>query len=315
MNELALFSGIGGISAGLKTAIPELRTVCHVEIDPYAVGVLVSRMESGDLDPAPVWDDITTFDGKPWRGVVDIISGGFPCQDISFAGKGAGLAGKRSGLWYEYVRVIREVRPRFVFVENVAALLVRGLDDVLGTLASLGYDASWHCISAASVGAPHRRDRVFIVAYANDAGSRASRRGADKYRSQEVERRGEQSQSRIGGFSTELADTNGIGAQRLFTSDTHTEEREESGKRSTRSQSDGSTKRQTKPRLGRKSYGVSSWMDTAWPARPKEDQHDWEAPRTTTQIKWRAERLHALGNAVVPQAVAFAAGKIINQLS
>jgi DNA (cytosine-5)-methyltransferase 1 len=96
---------------------------------------------------------------------IDVICGGFPCQDISVAGKGAGMDGARSGLWSEYARIIGEVRPRYVIVENVAALLGRGLERVLGDLAALGYDAEWHCIPASAVGAPHRRDRLWIVAY------------------------------------------------------------------------------------------------------------------------------------------------------
>ena len=117
------------------------------------------------------------------RGI-DLICGGFPCQDISFAGKGAGLAGERSGLWSEYARIIGEIRPRYVIVENVAALLGRGLDRVLGDLAALGYDAEWHCIPASAVGAPHRRDRIWIVAYADSgelrqqSGRRNGSRGA-----------------------------------------------------------------------------------------------------------------------------------------
>ena len=134
----------------------------QVEIDDYARRVLAKHWPD-----VPRWDDVRTFppdDGRDWS--VDVICGGFPCQDVSFAGKGAGLAGKRSGLWFEFARVVRELRPRYVLVENVAALLVRGLDAVLGTLASDGYDAEWACIPASSVGAPHQRDRVFIVAHA-----------------------------------------------------------------------------------------------------------------------------------------------------
>ena len=109
---------------------------------------------------------------------IDLICGGFPCQDISVAGKGAGIGGSRSGLWTEYARIIGEVRPRYVIVENVAALLDRGLERVLGDLAALGYDAEWHCIPASAVGAPHRRDRVWIVAYAHHATNHRRNRAA-----------------------------------------------------------------------------------------------------------------------------------------
>jgi DNA (cytosine-5)-methyltransferase 1 len=114
--------------------------------------------------PFPIWDDVRTFDGRPWHGHIDVISGGFPCQDISAAGKGAGLAGERSGLWSEYVRIIRDVEPRFVFVENSPALTLRGFGEVLGDLASLGFDARWGVFSAADAGARHRRERIWILA-------------------------------------------------------------------------------------------------------------------------------------------------------
>lgn len=135
----------------------------QVEIDPYCQRVLAKHWPDVRRH-----DDVRTFPPAGDWGV-DVICGGFPCQDISYAGGGAGLAGERSGLFYEVVRVVREVGPRFVVLENVAALLTRGLDQVLGTLASVGFDAEWHCIPAASVGAPHIRDRVFIVGARNSA--------------------------------------------------------------------------------------------------------------------------------------------------
>lgn len=154
----SLFAGIGGMDLGLERA--GMQCKWQVEIDPYARKVLAKHWPDVRRH-----DDVRTFpvdDGTDWS--VDLIAGGFPCQDISYAGKGAGLQGERSGLWYEFARIIRDVRPRFVLVENVAALLVRGLDDVLGTLASLGYDAEWSSVSACEMGAPHMRQRVFIVA-------------------------------------------------------------------------------------------------------------------------------------------------------
>ena len=114
-------------------------------------------------------NETRTWQPEP-SGQIDVICGGFPCQDISTAGKGAGIEGSRSGLWSEYARLIGEIQPRFVIVENVSALLGRGLERVLGDLAALGYDAEWHCIPASYVGAPHRRDRVWIVAYPNSGG-------------------------------------------------------------------------------------------------------------------------------------------------
>lgn len=162
MNELALFAGAGGGILGGH--LLGWRTVCAVEYAAYPASVLLARQNDGVLPPFPVWDDVRTFDGRPWRGVVDVISGGFPCQDISSAGKGAGIDGARSGLWREMARIVGEVRPRFVFVENSPLLVSRGLAVVIGDLAALGYDARWMCLSAGECGANHERDRLWIVA-------------------------------------------------------------------------------------------------------------------------------------------------------
>ena len=165
MNELALFAGAGGGILGGH--LLGWRTVCAVEWDAYAASVLVARQNDGTLPPFPIWDDVQTFDGRPWQGRVDVVSGGFPCQDISVAGKGAGINGERSGMWKHMARIIREVQPRFVFVENSPALTSRGLGIVLGDLAALGYDAKWCVLGASDVGAPHRRKRIWVLADAD----------------------------------------------------------------------------------------------------------------------------------------------------
>lgn len=162
MNELGLFAGAGGGLLG--SALLGWDTVCAVEIDPYCQRILAQRQRDGYLRPFPIWDDIRTFDGRPWRGGIDVVSGGFPCQDISSAGRGAGLAGARSGLWFEMLRVIGEVRPAYVFAENSPMLRTRGLDIVLQGLAGLGFDVAWGVLGAWHVGAPHRRNRMWIVA-------------------------------------------------------------------------------------------------------------------------------------------------------
>ena len=154
------------------------QTVCAVELEPYAAAVLCARQNDGVLPPFPIWDDVRSFDGNPWKGRVDIISGGFPCQDISCAGKGAGIDGARSGLWREFARIISEVRPRLVFVENSNQLIKRGLARVLGDLAAIGYDAEWEIMGADDVGAPHRRKRLWLLGVdrnANGSGERQIR--------------------------------------------------------------------------------------------------------------------------------------------
>jgi DNA (cytosine-5)-methyltransferase 1 len=153
----SLFAGIGGFDLGFERA--GMRTVWFCEQDPFCQRVLARHWPG-----VPVFPDVRALDGAA-AGRVDVLCGGFPCQDLSVAGRGAGLDGERSGLWGEYARLIRDLRPRYVVVENVAALLARGMGRVLGDLAACGYDAEWDCIPASAVGAPHRRDRVWLVAY------------------------------------------------------------------------------------------------------------------------------------------------------
>lgn len=162
MRELHLFAGAGGgILGGMLLGHTP---VCAVEIEPYCRKVLLQRQRDGLLPRFPIWDDVRTYRGSEWQGKVDLICGGFPCQDISAAGKGAGITGSRSGLWSEFARIIREVRPRYAFIENSPNLTSRGLDVVLSDLASLGFDAEWGVVSAADTGAPHQRDRIWILA-------------------------------------------------------------------------------------------------------------------------------------------------------
>ena len=162
LRVLDLFSGIGGFSLGLERT-GGFETVAFCEINPFARRVLAKHWPE-----VPCFDDVRALnrDALSERGIaVDVICGGFPCQDISLAGKGAGIDGARSGLWSEFSRLIGELRPSYVIVENVAALLGRGLDRVLGDLAALRYDAEWHCIPASAVGLYHDRDRLWVVAY------------------------------------------------------------------------------------------------------------------------------------------------------
>ena len=164
MNELHLFAGAGGgILGGMLCGH---RPVCAVEIEPYARRVLLQRQRDGVLPWFPIWDDVTTFDGTPWNGIAQIVCGGFPCQDISSAGNGQGITGERSGLWSEMARIIHEVGPKYVIVENSPMLTLRGLGVVLGDLAEMGYDARWGVLGSCDAGLPTKRDRLWIVASA-----------------------------------------------------------------------------------------------------------------------------------------------------
>jgi len=295
MNELALFAGAGGGILGGQ--LLGWRTVCAVEIETYPASVLLAKQNEGLLPPFPIWDDICTFDGKPWRGIVDVVSGGFPCQDISAAGKGKGIEGERSGLWVEMARVIDEVRPRFAFVENSPVLTSRGLGRVLGDLASMGFDARWGVLGAADVGAPHKRDRIWIVAHANSSerhpGIEHPRREKGLHPGQcskapgfmanhnspwKLQQKGhEQKQrGRTGNTSKEIPDTNSISIKRIKPGIAHAQKRAIKSKRSNRSFGDGVRWWAIEPNVGRVADGVAA----------------------------RVDRIKALGNGQVPQCAA-----------
>ena len=162
---LDLFSGIGGAALALRNYV---RPIAYCEIDPYCQTVLLSRQAAGDIPVAPIWDDVSTLARHHITVAVDIVTGGFPCQDISVAGSGAGLEGKRSGLFFQVCRLIDELAPSFLFLENVPAIRTRGAERVGKELASRGYDCRWTCLSAAEVGAPHKRDRWWMLAAHSD---------------------------------------------------------------------------------------------------------------------------------------------------
>jgi DNA (cytosine-5)-methyltransferase 1 len=264
---LDLFSGIGGFSLGLERA--GMRTVAFCEIDPYCRAVL--RKHWPDVPCFSDVRDLHAYDVGP----VDVICGGFPCQDISVAGKGAGLDGARSGLWSEYRRLIEECRPSWVVIENVVALRARGLDQVLGEISALGYDAEWHCIPAAAIGAPHRRDRIWIVAYPGC--QRCERReGSAQWDQPDGTPAGRQEghsrplDGREGGCPRAVADADSARlAQRL---------RQEIERRAVRQEGDASPE--------------GCW----WNVEP-------DVGRVANGIPARVDRIRALGNAVVPQIV------------
>jgi DNA (cytosine-5)-methyltransferase 1 len=194
----SLFAGIGGFEFAAQQIGWE--TAWYSEIDPYACAVMKKNFPH-----IPNLGDIQKINGKSIEQV-DILVGGFPCQDVSYAGKGAGLAGKRSGLWKEYARLIGELKPRYVVAENVTALRTRGLDTVLKDLSAVGYDAEWHCIPAGSVGAPHRRDRIWVLAYPNsdiDFNSQ-SRINAEESRLESEQRQEINTSRELGGTSSSV---------------------------------------------------------------------------------------------------------------
>ena len=210
MNELSLFSGCGGgILAGRLLG---WRTVCAVEHVAYRQDVLLARQRDV-LEPFPVWDDITTFDARPWRGRCDIVSGGFPCQDVStIKKKPKGIKGEQSGLWEEMLRVVTEAEPPFVFIENSPMLRTRGLEQVLEGLASIGYDAEWCCLGGADapIHAPHKRTRMWILAYRQGFGRTW---GADHGTEDNRALHGGQERSEVG---RQLEDDGGVSWEKLW---------------------------------------------------------------------------------------------------
>ena len=226
MNGLALCAGVGGLERGIESIIPESRTICYVEGETYPASVLASKMEAGSLPKAPIWSNVRTFDGKAWRGKVSILSGGFPCQPYSTAAKQLADKDPRD-LWPDFARIIGEVRPEFIFLENVPNVVKWALPTVLEDLSKMGYNAAWCVVAASDIGAPHKRSRWFLFAYSNDSSKYAMRFDASQSSPQEFEgvnvsntnseRRSEvKSNLRSGKFNVErcsderkLADTNG----------------------------------------------------------------------------------------------------------
>jgi DNA (cytosine-5)-methyltransferase 1 len=284
MNELALFAGAGGGILGGK--LLGWRTVCAVEWEPYAACVLVARQNDKILPHFPIWDDVQTFDGKPWRGIVDVISGGFPCQDISAAGKGAGIDGERSGMWKEMARIIGEVRPKYVFVENSPMLTSRGLGTVLGDLASMGFDAKWGVLGAADVGAPHQRDRIWIRAcLSNSDGLNDAVRRNSQNHAEGMVRRGDEPRGSIC--------NSGTGCQEGS--------REGSGLADTEDKGDVWRQwvmgfaEQEHDSTGGKANGCGEW----WKTEPN-------VGRVADGVAARVDRLKAIGNGQVPLCAATA---------
>jgi DNA (cytosine-5)-methyltransferase 1 len=303
---LDLFSGIGGFSYAAEHLVGGFQTVAFVEREPFCQSILHKHWPS-----VPIHDDITTF--RPESGSADVVCGGFPCQDISTAGKQAGIKqGTRSGLFYELMRIVRLVEPRYIVLENVAAILNNGLDVVLGELAEAGFDAEWACIPASAVGACHQRDRWWLVAYPSR-----------KRFGEERQLQSAQSTEWVAGCREALAHAGSANQQR---------------------RAEGAGRRQCSP-----ADAGSSWLPkggrcadaTADPnSQRQQEQH---TPTVSDQPRWprwchapqrlnsdwrsylsqpvlcrgddglsgRVDRLKALGNAVVPQVAAIPLGRVL----
>ena len=267
---LSLCSGIGGLDLGLERSVQGYRTICYVEREAFPAAVLAARMEEGSLFPAPIYSDLRSFDGFQWAGCVDILLAGYPCQPYSLCGKGRGASDPRH-LWPEVFRIICEVQPRIVFLENVLGHVRRGLSDVLRDLASVGFDCEWGVFSAEEAGAPHLRKRVFALAYSSGSnvrveqgrGSGSSRKGASK------------------------PGDNGQQKQVAYSNGKRPQERTELG---------GNIQKECEAAVGARREGRAGWPEV-----------EPDVGRTVPNgFPRRVDRLRAIGNAVAPEQAAMA---------
>ena len=312
MNGMALCSGIGGLELGIKLACPSLRTVAHVEGDAYAASVLAARMEEGRLDPAPIWSDVRTFDGRAWRGVVDIVTAGFPCQPFSVAGKRRHEDDERH-LWPQIARIIGECEPALVFLENVS---IRAFVEPWRDLRGLGFNLSrpFAC-TAAELGAGHLRRRVFVLAYRNSKSCEvgSARRegvpnlGGDGALGTSAENRARQQSGRRCGESRP-----GATEPRPTASNTESRSSRPAGSGTEAPATEAAASSDTALGPRRQRVSLEEWNAAIAP----NGRSDWWASEPDVEklvygIPNRVDRDRALGNAVVPQMAAFAFGSLM----
>lgn len=288
MKVLDLFSGIGGFSLGLERA--GMETVAFCEFDKHAQKVLKKHWPD-----VTIYEDVRTLDGKQFRGTIDVVCGGFPCQDISVAGNQAGIEeGTRSGLWSECARLLGEIRPRYAIFENVTALLNGGGGDwfkrVLWDISEVGYDAEWHCIPASELGAHHHRDRIWIIAYPKRNTSRTNAR-AQSRASNEWEKLQQKNREALpgntGSICKDVADTNLLGCER---------------------HSEAGNPEEVRPRISELIKRlINDKQSEGWEVEPC-------VGRVANGVPRRSHRLKQLGNAVVPQ-IPDAIGRAIMEAS
>ena len=282
----SLFSGVGLFELGLMWSGLVSDVAWQVEIDPWCRSVLAARYPGANRSVVDV-----SLAGSSNLAPVDLICGGFPCQDVSGAGLGAGLDGARSGLWYEYLRILGDLRPPLAIVENVASGKGRWLCAVRSGLHALGYRTRALQISAADVGLPHRRERVVVVAYADGAKLRLE-------------------SGRGGGAHGPGAAESGRGGEALAYTDGQRQPQSGGAVSDERRRAEhGGQRGSALPLLGRGPHGLPDRVDRA-PAGRGAEQHDWEPPRTALRVPQRQARLKALGNGIVPQC-AEAVGRFV----
>ena len=292
MNGLALCAGVGGLELGIERVFDEYRTVCYVEGEAFSASVLTKQMEKGRLHQAPIWSNVRTFDGQPWRGVVDCISAGFPCQPFSQAGKQEGTEDPRH-LWPEVARIVGEIRPSIIILENVPGVIIHAGPSVAGDLAEMGYNQGWGIVRASDASAPHRRARWFCVAVNSDAdnhGFSISRFGEDTGPRSLEERSRIHQGSEPSGVCQEVSNTHGQRSKGLRIEHKETEEGWKTPP--------GPIGTPDKPSRG----FIQSWTLEPGVGRVVDGVADW------------VDRLRACGNGVVPQQAELAIRIILEMI-
>ena len=305
MNGLDLFSGIGGLTIALSEWV---NPIAYCENDRYAQSVLLSRMSEGLLPVAPIWDDVTTLNASMLPTEIEIIYGGFPCQDISVAGLGKGLEGKRSGLFFEIMRLAKEIKPAFIFLENVPAIRTRGLETVVGELSGAGYDCRWGMLSAYDVGAPHKRERWFLLAYSGSErrqqipggsyGHESKNERWTKKKTDQPKRNGEGDRNGFVAYSKSNGDRRNAGG--IFGQDGQVERPQDEYEKE--NLNPGSSRKDV-PHTNSERLEIRELRDTR--QQPPTFRGDWwgvesSVCRVAVGLPNRVDRIKCLGNAVVP---------------
>lgn len=323
MNNLALCSGYQGIELGLESRIDGFRTVCHVEGEAYAASVLIKKIQEGTIHEAAVWSNLKTFNGEPWRSKVDIITGGFPCQPHSKAGKLLAQDDPRN-LWPDVKRIIREVRPRILFLENVSNINNTIAPSIVGELAEMGFNAAWCVVRASDVGAPHKRARWFIMATKlRNPNSNGHCEHADEKSGKRIIKKRELEGNRFENISNSNTDPNHSNEsnmrinesfkgsselKRITLSNSNSKSSDEKLQRTNRkipSKSKRLPRRKDKRKTGSKPWGKGSNDE-----RQQQFEEWWavEPPvgRMVDGVAYWVDRLRGCGNGVVPQQAAYA---------
>lgn len=305
MNGLAICAGVGGLELGMGFIFPSSRIICYIEREPYAASVIVERMETEGLHKAPIWDDVRTFPSRKFVGKVDFITAGFPCTPFSKAGKQQGIDDER-WLWEDIESIINTLEPKYIFLENVPEITSRGFDRVLATMAKSGYDVQWSCLKASSVGAPHKRDRIFVLGFRPEwlhQLTNSMRDGFSRFTNEEnserITREGIMEGDVSKCYGEDVTDSKCESQQRRGISrEIHGKEKENQGK-------NGSKQRNPPIDSSPDVTKSNSQRSLSW----------WEIEppicRVDDGLAYRMDRLRTLGNGVVPLQAAYAYSSLV----